>query len=309
MTLGSQRNTGLRHWTAILADDDLAARDLIGATLSRLGYNVVAVSSPREVLAAIKAHKAALALVAWSQAALDLLEARGELTPSRCYVICLLKRYDHDTVTAAFAAGADDAIAKPLIPAELTARLRHANHVVALEDFRKTFEEEGQLLAEISTRASFHSHRYLQSQLTNEFARAQRFTHALALIVAEVKLEHGDERTMRSIGQSLSAACRARVDWIARHSNDCFAVVLPETDLDGALRAAERVRARLSSDDALQTTLGPRATVNLGVSALPCDRIGAASTDGTQLLVDTAEAYLRVAARQGPGQIVGGLAL
>jgi PleD family two-component response regulator len=301
--LGEAQN--VHNCTAILVDED---PDTIVRVKDALQQHdcVVALASTSTVVAAAHAHKGALVLLAPSSSDPDPWSACRKLhdNADNHHVICLLDRYDPAVVTAAFAAGAEDVLSKPLIPAELEARVRLGKRMLVLEETRSTLEEEGALLAEISTRASFHSRRYLQSELTNELTRARRFAHALAVIVARARAPEGGERAMRSFGQVLSRLCRSRVDWIARHGDRSYAVVLPETDLVGALSAAGRLQTELSARET--SDLQDSLVINLGVSAVHGDNASFAEDAGPQLLLEAAEQYLQEAMNKGPGQIVGG---
>ena len=295
----------MHRWPAILADDDPDAARLMRAALADLDFET-AETAPTTVFLTAKAHKSALVVVARPASVATIAVALKMLhrLPGYYHIIALLDRYDAADVTAAFAAGADDALIKPLIPGEVEARLRLAKQILALEDCRRTLEAEGTLLAEISTQATFHSRRYLQAQLVNELARAQRFKHGIAVVAAEVRQHHGSERVMRRFGQLLSGICRTRIDWIARYGKQSFALVLPETNLAGALCVAARVRERCAD---LEAAGLPKAlTVNVGVSALEAKRIAALGGDGPQFLLDSTDAYLREAVQKGPGQIAGG---
>ena len=294
-----------QHLTAILADKD---PDTIARVKDGLAQHdfVVELASPSTVVAAARAHKSTLVLLAPSSPESDPWSVCRKLHDNvdSHHVICLLDRYDPAEVTAAFAAGADDVLPKPLIPAEFDARVRMGKRVLVLEETRTTLEEEGALLAEISTRASFHSRRYLQSELTNELTRAGRFAHAVSVIVAEARPREGGERAMRSFGQVLSRLCRSRVDWIARHGDRSYAVVLPETDLVGALSAAGRLQTELSARETSDSA--ESLVINLGVSALHGDNVSLAEKAGPEVLLNAAEQYLKDAMQKGPGQIVGG---
>src|SRR5512138_128408 len=174
----------MERCTAIVSDEDPVAVTCIEDALRRRDYHVETVTA-RNVVAAAHEHKRALVLMAPRSTDRDpwLPFRRMHDGADEHHVISLLDRYGADTVTAAFGAGVDDVLVKPLIPAELDARLSLAKRVLALEDARATLENEGTLLAEISTRATFHSARYLQSELANELTRARRFAHAVAVIV------------------------------------------------------------------------------------------------------------------------------
>jgi PleD family two-component response regulator len=259
-----------------------------------------------EVFAIARAERCGIAIVATSLPGLDAgalcRELHGE-TP-RPRVILLVDRHDAELLTAALDAGADDALAKPLIAAELAARLRTAREIVMIEDYRRRLEGEGALLAEITTRSSLHGWRYLRAQLGNEFARARRFAHSLSLVLVEVGGSDGSDRDVRSCYHLLADTFRARVDWIARHDERTLALVLPETDLDGALRTAERMRDRLLGSSSPGGNGG--RVFYLGVSAFDAEHVNAVADDGAPVLLEAATEYLHDAMSKGPNEIAAG---
>src|SRR5262249_23646214 len=120
----------------------------------------------------------------------------------------------------------------------------------------------------------------------------------------EAREPDGGERAMRSFGQVLSRLCRSRVDWIARLGDRSYAVVLPETDLSGALSAAGRLQSELSVRD--KAVSNDALVINLGVTAVRGDNGGVIDTAVPELLLDAAGEYLPEAIRKGPGQVAGG---
>jgi PleD family two-component response regulator len=292
-------------------DDDSAAAKTIKVALDQLRCDVRKVRTANEVLSTFRAERCGLVIAAAGLPGLDAgslcRELRGE-TP-RPRIVLLVDRHHADTLTAALATGADDVLAKPLIPAEVVARLRSAREILMFEDYLRYLEGEGALLAEISTRSSLHGWRYLRAQLGNELARARRFSHSLSLVLVEVGGADGSERDLRSCYHLLADAFRARVDWIARHDDRTLALVLPETGLAGAMRTAERLRDRLLSAAPSRGGNGGGAAprvVHLGVSALEAEHLTAIAEEAAPLLLEATAEYLHNAVSMGPNQIAGG---
>ena len=94
-------------------------------------------------------------------------------------------------------------------------------------------------------------------ELALEWRRAERVGDPLALILADIdnfksvndRYGHqvGDQ-VLRKVGEILSASVR-QVDLAARYGGEEFAVIVPETDLEGAFQLAERLRAALAGGE------------------------------------------------------------
>ncbi len=120
--------------------------------------------------------------------------------------------------------------------------------------------------------------REFQEQLATELARVERFGGPLALVVADldnfkqVNDRHGHlagDDVLRAFAGVLRRNVR-EVDTAARYGGEEFAVVLPGTDLAGAVHVAERIRAEMASLR-IQTFPGalPAVTASFGVAAYP----------------------------------------
>lgn len=114
-------------------------------------------------------------------------------------------------------------------------------------------------------------------RLAAEVERAERYEHAIALLVVDVdrfaEVAGADGDTLLSaIAERLSNLLR-RVDILARTGSDEFAALLPETPPRGARIAAERVRDGICRD-----AFGDVAvTVSVGLAVYPAD--GATAED------------------------------
>jgi len=151
-----------------------------------------------------------------------------------------------------------------------------------------------------------YNHGYFQQRLEEEFKRSQRFGHTMSLIMLDIddfKLfndTHGHPKG-DTILKAVSAVIRAQLremDIAARYGGEEFVIVLPETELDGAIAVAERVRVGV---EAIRTEgLGDKtvvATISVGVAAFPEHAASALR------LLESADAAMYRAKRGGKNRV------
>jgi len=139
----------------------------------------------------------------------------------------------------------------------------------------------------IEPKTGLYNLRHFRSVLTQELGRAARFDRAVALLMIdvdhlrEINTAHGHlagDRVLRGVADALREATR-EYDVAARFGGDEFCVLLPETDRDGALAVAERIRALVeestrSSDIPVTISIGTAA--HRGSELAPDDLIALA---------------------------------
>ena len=120
--------------------------------------------------------------------------------------------------------------------------------------------------------------RHFEEALEGEISRAERFGGSLALILADLddfkqvndRYGHqaGDD-VLQTFADILRATVR-EIDLPSRYGGEEFAVLLPQTDLDGAQRLAERLCKALAARP-LPTHPGAlvAVTASFGVAAFP----------------------------------------
>jgi diguanylate cyclase (GGDEF)-like protein len=120
--------------------------------------------------------------------------------------------------------------------------------------------------------------RYFDSFLGEEFIRASRYRSPLSLIFVDLdNLKRINERHGHSMGSCAIRKVADRilplirtVDKLFRYGGDEFCVVLPETDWEGALEVAERLRAAICSAPFLTEEVGGvELTASFGVASYP----------------------------------------
>jgi diguanylate cyclase (GGDEF)-like protein len=121
-----------------------------------------------------------------------------------------------------------------------------------------------------------HNRRHFMELAETEVERAYRYKHPLSLIIFDLDkfksindtYGHGiGDRVLMEIARSGNLALR-ECDAFARYGGEEFVVLLPETNLERALQAAERLRKDM---DAIAVQSGPdrvKVTASFGVSTL-----------------------------------------
>jgi diguanylate cyclase (GGDEF)-like protein len=150
--------------------------------------------------------------------------------------------------------------------------------------------------------------RRFRELMAKEEERAQRFRHDLSLIMLDiddfkrVNDEHGHlqgDEVLRTIGRILDEESRG-IDEPARYGGEEFAVALLETDLEGAVEVAERIRSRIEAERVRGVNGGSplRVTASVGAASMP------ASAKTAQDLIAAADAALYEAKRSGKNRVV-----
>ncbi|UGQ44811.1 GGDEF domain-containing protein [Massilia endophytica] len=151
--------------------------------------------------------------------------------------------------------------------------------------------------------------RKMTAQIASELERARRFGHPLSLLMVDIDYfkrindtfghEVGDKAIM-AVSKMLTESLRA-IDMVARFGGEEFVVLMPETDLDVAVLAAERLREtacalRIEGESGAQVAL----TLSVGVASALAN--GSADTPSS-LLVRSDKALYR-AKKQGRNRVV-----
>ena len=153
------------------------------------------------------------------------------------------------------------------------------------------------------------NHRRFQEVMTQEVERARRYGQEMGLIMLDidnfkrVNDTYGHmqgDMVLREVARVLRQSSR-EIDEPARYGGEEMAVALPQTDLEGAYRFAERVRRRIEALDLplLDGDGTLKVTASFGAASLVN-----ASGDGKDALVAAADAALYRAKRSGKNRTV-----
>ena len=162
----------------------------------------------------------------------------------------------------AIESGGDDYLIKPVGRIVLLAKIRALQR---LDEMRRKLQEVSSELAASNRRleqlsqrdglTGISNRRYFDVFFSQHLALASRQKTRLAVALCDVdsfKLYNdnyghlaGDE-CLRKVATALARCCRRATDLVARYGGEEFAVVMPDTDLEGAVQLMNKVRTALT---------------------------------------------------------------
>ncbi len=238
----------------LLVTADPVLRAALAAGLDGRGHDLTwADGEDRAVAMVAERHPDAVLLDARLGTVLDRLRADAGL--DGVPVLLLADGAERGAAVGALRRGAHDVLRAPLDADELVARVDAALRVKALHD--ALVEANARLAQQALTDdlTGLANRRHGAHELERAVALAVRHGHKLAL--ARVDVDHfkeindsrghqvGDE-VLAEVARRLGRAVRGG-DELARWGGDEFVAILPDTDREGAARAAERLRASVAA--------------------------------------------------------------
>ncbi len=175
------------------------------------------------------------------------------------------------------------------------ADLRFAETVItaAVASIEKGYEIESvvsdrerfQFLANTDALTECLNRRAMIEKLRDELDRASRYNHGLSLLM--IDLDHFKEindsmghlvgdAVLREMGELLREQARS-VDVVARYGGEEFVIVLPDTNLEGGIIFAERLRERVEGYKFSEGDQNVNVTVSVGVADM---------AEGSEVTVD-----------------------
>ncbi len=295
----------------LVADDSIVSRHLLGATLTKWGYEVVLAGDGIQAWEILQRPDApALAVIDWMMPGLTGLELcrkiRELAREPYIYILLLTSKNLKEDLIQGMDAGADDYIVKPFDQHELNVRLRAGMRLVELQaellSAREALREQAtkDSLTKIWNRSS------ILENLKSELARSEREARPVGVILVDLDHFKGINDTFGHFGGDVvlqEAAERMRhsirnYDVIGRYGGEEFLILLPGCDEKSTFAQAERLRAYLAEAEIQLPSTGVTLTASFGcTSALPGRHPSA------EMLIRRADEALYLAKRLGRNRV------
>ncbi len=257
----------------MVVDDSRLNLRILEEILSQ-DYNLIMLASGEGVLDTAIKEEPDLILLDIIMPGIDGYEVfaqlKTNLETSKIPVIFVTSLNDEQEEIKGLELGAMDYITKPFNPLAVQARIK--NHI-KLKKYTDLLER----MSSLDGLTGIGNRRLLEEYLTKEVLRAKRNNTKLSVIMIDIDYfkkfndayghVSGDE-CLRAVARTLSKNLNRSSDIVCRYGGEEFCAVLPETDLEGATKIAEKLRASIENLSITHkgSTAAGVVTISLGVA-------------------------------------------
>jgi diguanylate cyclase (GGDEF)-like protein len=321
----------------LIVDDTPENLTVLRQMLTEHGYRVRPALSGEIALKAVEADIPDLILMDIMMPGMDGFEVceklKSDARTRDIPVLFISALIETEDKVRGFKAGGVDYIIKPFHTAEVLARVE--THLTLRNLQKKIQEQNLQLVGEIEERervekalveanrklellatidglTDIPNRRQYDLYLQQEWKRSAREQLPMAVILCDIdhfKLyndEYGHvagDKCLKQVAQGIRRSLKRPADFVARYGGEEFAVIMPNTDIEGAIRVAEEIRKAMGTLKIphVRSEVGAFVSLSMGVSSTLPGR-----SDGSEAFINEADQLLYQAKETGRDRIVAG---
>jgi diguanylate cyclase (GGDEF)-like protein len=266
----------------LVADDDKVMRICLRQVMEQEGYTVVEAFDGESCLATFSQLQPAVVLLDAVMPVMDGFTCCERIkridSQDGTPVLMITGLEDDASVDQAFLAGAADFVTKPIHWQVLRQRVKRLLKQVELYAELKQANLELKRLATSDGLTQVANRRHFDEYLQQEWLRMQREQMPMSLILCDIDFfkafndtyghQAGDE-CLQKVAQVIQKAAKRSIDLAARYGGEEFAVILPNTDLEGAERVALDIQAHIAGLQIFHrnSKVSQHVTVSMGISS------------------------------------------
>ena len=304
----------------LLVDDTRTEQHIMTVRLHDMGHKVICCSNGQEAIELYNQHDFDLVLMDVIMPIMDGHEAARRIRTLEndwVPIIFLSGRTSPDDIAVGITAGGDDYLSKPVdetvLAAKMTAMQRIAamhHRLISVSHELEKANSELQKLANADGLTGLSNRRIINQYLEKETARSIRSLHPIAVIMMDLDnfKAYNDnyghvagDSCLKKVARVLKNTVRRPEDLVGRYGGEEFCVILPNTDMNGAMYVAERIRTEVQD---LKIPHAKNANLNVVTLSLgTASRVPGQKAPSNQLLNDADKALYK-AKLAGRNQVV-----
>ena len=238
-------------------------------------------------------------------------------TTNRIPVIFITAKTSVEEETKGLEAGAIDYIAKPISPPIVKVRIRnhlelkrHADMLMALTEELAGKNQLLERVAREDSQTGLANRRHFNETIEAEVRRATRNNLPLSLVICDIDFfkmynDHyghvaGDD-CLQTVGHLIKNTTQRGGDLPARYGGEEFALILPDTELNGAQEVASRIVSTIWNANIphAHSTVAERVTMSAGAATMRPVK----GTDAREL-INKADEQLYLAKNSGRNRVM-----
>ncbi len=246
----------------LIVDDSKSIREYISECIVALGHQPFFAENGKKAVKFVKCNEVDLIMMDVEMPDMNGYEATKKiriiLNEEWIPIIFITSKIDEDSYTEGILAGADAYIPKPIKPLHLQLQIMAMQRIYdtrqKLKLAQQQLEEANEKLLKISLvdeLTGLANRRNFDQHLEKEYRLAKREKKALTVIICDVDFfkiyndTYGHiegDKCLANIAAAIANVPKRPTDLACRYGGEEFTVILPNTDLQGGLFIAEKIR-------------------------------------------------------------------
>lgn len=259
----------------LVVDDDFVIRDAIQQYLAQPDYQTFIAQTAEEALEFLKEHPIDVMITDIMLSGINGLELTETVKKKHDTAVIIMTGFIDDySYEEAIRKGADEFVLKPVQFEELRLRLKRLIKERRMERERIQMLDALKKLSITDDLTRLYNSRHFYHQLEIEIHRHSRYNRSLSLLLLDIDhfKDYNDKyghlegnRILSSLGTLISESIRT-MDTAYRYGGEEFTVILPETDMESATSASERIMEKVKAENPAPLEETAPITVSIGVT-------------------------------------------
>jgi len=272
----------------LVVDDSKAIRMLVAECITSLGHEIIHAVNGEEAVKYIKNNSVDLVLMDVEMPEMNGFQATSAIRSLKSDdwfpIIFLTTKQDDDSFTSGILAGGDAYLAKPINPLRLQLTITAMERIYVMRQKLQIAQngllkanKELEYLAMYDQLTGLANRRNFDETLERQFNLAKRKKIPLSVIICDIDFfkiyndtyghQKGDD-CLAAIAKIIGETPERPTDKACRYGGEEFTLVLPDTNLQGGLIIAEKIRQAVFDANVMHegSKVAPCVTLSLGLA-------------------------------------------